>query len=255
MEMAAVAAGSGALQGEMSGAQLATSAGGAAEGAGATVERISAGEARGKPRNGKRKQQIQPQNQPNPHKKHENRRRQKKDGALRQPPTRDMPRVLSELLNEPKQALLHRVVRHVGPKHAWQLLKETLRLEKQGGQQVNALGSGTPGKFLVVDDASHELKARRRTSGGVFLALLKEQVPRETYKAIYEIEDKKKKEAKKRGRNRSREQMESTLAQLGFDELTVDADEVGKKAELDSELHDGDQNAAAADHDMEEGEL
>lgn len=158
-----------------------------------------------------------------------------------------MPRVLSELLNEPKQALLHRVVRHIGPKHAWQLLRETLRLEQQGGQAVNAVGSGTPSKFLVVDEQSHELKARRRTTGGVYLALLKEQVPRDTYRAIYEIEDKKKKEAKKRGRQRQRQRMDNTLAQLGFDDLTLAPDDGERSGEADA--------AGTGDEAMEDGEV
>lgn len=184
-------------------------------------------------------------------KQRRNHRRKNKD-ALKQPATRDMPRVLSEMLKEPKQALLHRVVRHIGPKHAWQLLKEALRLEREGGQPVNALGSGNPNKFLVVDEQSHELKARRRTTGGVYLALLKEQVPRDTYRSIYEIEDKKKKEAKKRMRNRSRRQMEKTLDKLGFDDLSLAA--AGAQADQQA---DGSEIVAAAPTDdaMEDGEV
>ncbi|RLN57485.1 hypothetical protein BBJ28_00012004 [Nothophytophthora sp. Chile5] len=140
---------------------------------------------------------------------------------LKQPLTKDMPRQLAELLNEPKQALLHRVVKHVGPKQAWQLLKETLRLEQEGGQQVNALASGKPERFFVVDEASHEMRPRRRTTGGVYFALLKEKVSKEMYRTIYEVEDKKKKDAKKRSRNRQRQRMESTLSKLGFDGLTL----------------------------------
>lgn len=140
---------------------------------------------------------------------------------LKQPLTKDMPRVLSELLNEPKVALLHRVVKNVGPKVSWQLLRETLRLEKDGGQSVNALASGKPELFFVVDEVSHEYKPRRRTSGGVFFTLLKEKVSKEVYRTIYEVEDRKKKDAKKRARSRQRQKMDSTLAKLGFDDLTL----------------------------------
>ncbi|RLN72015.1 hypothetical protein BBJ28_00011802 [Nothophytophthora sp. Chile5] len=140
---------------------------------------------------------------------------------LKKPLTKDMPRQLAEMLNEPKQALLHRVVKHVGPKQAWQLLKETLRLEQEGGQQVNALASGKPERFFVVDEASNEMKPRRRTTGGVYFALLKEKVSKEMYRTIYEVEDKKKKDAKKRSRNRQRQRMDKTLSKLGFDGLTL----------------------------------
>ncbi|EEY62195.1 uncharacterized protein PITG_14099 [Phytophthora infestans T30-4] len=140
---------------------------------------------------------------------------------LKQPLTKDMPRVMSELLKEPKVALLHRVVKNVGPKVSWQLLRETLRLEKDGGQIVNALGSGKPELFLVVDEVSREYKPRRRTSGGVFFTLLKDKVSKEVYRTIYEVEDRKKKDTKKRARNRQRQKMENTLAKLGFDELSL----------------------------------
>ncbi|KAG6617000.1 Phosphorylated adapter RNA export protein [Phytophthora cinnamomi] len=173
-----------------------------------------------------------------PHKPKKHRSKHRKDGGaqhqqqgahkpkrrrnnLKQPLTKDMPRVLSELLKEPKVALLHRVVKHVGPKVSWQLLRETLRLEKDGGQQVNALASGKPELFFVVDEVSHEYKPRRRTSGGVFFALLKEKVSKEVYRTIYEVEDRKKKDAKKKARNRQRQRMESTLAKLGFDDLSL----------------------------------
>ncbi|RLN45642.1 hypothetical protein BBO99_00009364, partial [Phytophthora kernoviae] len=144
---------------------------------------------------------------------------------LKQPLTKDMPRVMSELLKEPKVALLHRVVKNVGPKVSWQLLRETLRLEKDGGQQVNALGSGKPELFFVVDEVSHEFKPRRRTSGGVFFTLLKEKVSKEVYRTIYEVEEKKKKDAKKKARSRQRQRMDNTLAKLGFDDLTLSAAE------------------------------
>ncbi|CAH0489855.1 unnamed protein product [Peronospora farinosa] len=121
---------------------------------------------------------------------------------LKQPLTKDMPRLLSMLLKEPKVALLHRVVKNVGPKLSWQLLRETLRLEKD-------------------DEVSHEYKPRRRTSGGVFFTLLKEKVSKEVYRTIYEVEDRKKKDAKKRARSRQRQKMDKTLAKLGFDDLTL----------------------------------
>ncbi|KAE8987244.1 hypothetical protein PF010_g20332 [Phytophthora fragariae] len=168
-----------------------------------------------------------------PHKQKKHRSKHRKDGQqtthkpkrrrnnLKQPLTKDMPRVLSELLKEPKVALLHRVVKHVGPKVSWQLLRETLRLEKDGGQHVNALASGKPELFFVVDEVSHEYKPRRRTSGGVFFSLLKEKVSKEVYRTIYEVEDRKKKDAKKKARNRQRQRMETTLAKLGFDDLSL----------------------------------
>ncbi|CAI5707682.1 hypothetical protein KXD40_008289 [Peronospora effusa] len=140
---------------------------------------------------------------------------------LKQPLTKDMPRLLSMLLKEPKVALLHRVVKNVGPKLSWQLLRETLRLEKDGGQSVNAEASGKPELFFVVDEVSHEYKPRRRTSGGVFFTLLKEKVSKEVYRTIYEVEDRKKKDAKKRARSRQRQKMDKTLAKLGFDDLTL----------------------------------
>ncbi|KAG3096852.1 hypothetical protein PI124_g14594 [Phytophthora idaei] len=140
---------------------------------------------------------------------------------LKQPLTKDMPRVLSDLLKEPKVALLHRVVKNVGPKVSWQLLRETLRLEKDGGQPVNAVGSGKPELFFVVDEVSQEYKPRRRTSGGVYFTLLKDKVSKEVYRTIYEVEDRKKKDAKKRARHRQRQKMENTLSKLGFDELTL----------------------------------
>ncbi|CEG44778.1 Mediator of U snRNA nuclear export PHAX [Plasmopara halstedii] len=139
----------------------------------------------------------------------------------KQPLTKDMPQVLSEVLKEPKLALLHRVVKYVGPNMSWKLLRETLRLEREGGQIVNAVASGKPALFCVRDEVSHEYKPRRRTSGGVFFTLLKEKVPREVYRTIYEVEDKKKKCAKKRARDRQRQRMDHTLAKLGFDDLTL----------------------------------
>lgn len=141
---------------------------------------------------------------------------------MRQPPAAELPRVLSETLKEPKQALLHRVVRTIGPNHAWALLQETLRLEKQGGQRVQAHASGAPDKFLeVTDPATQQRTPRRRTTGGVFFSLLREQVPKETYDTIYEIENRKKKETKKRIKYQRKQVMEKTIAQLGLDDLTL----------------------------------
>jgi hypothetical protein len=158
------------------------------------------------------------------------RKNKRRRNNLKQPLTKDMPRMLSELLKEPKVALLHRVVKHVGPKVTWQLLRETLRLEKDGGQQVNALGSGKPELFFVVDEVSHEYKPRRRTSGGVFFTLLKEKVAKDVYRSIYEVEDRKKKDAKKRARSRQRQRMDSTLAKLGFDDLTLEGERAAAAA-------------------------
>lgn len=175
------------------------------------------------PKKKHKKPQSSPHNkkpQGSPHNKKPKRRR-----GLKQPLTKDMPRALAELLNEPKVALLHRVVKHAGPKLAWQLLRETLRLEREGGQPVNAEASGKPELFFVVDEVSREYKPRRRTSGGVFFRLLKEKVPKEVYRTIYEVEERKKKDAKKKARNRQRQRMDSTLAKLGFDELTIEAEE------------------------------
>eukprot|EP00644_Phytophthora_capsici_P016604 jgi/Phyca11/572192/estExt2_Genewise1.C_PHYCAscaffold_470018 len=172
-----------------------------------------------------------PQPKKNRHPKHKkeyngqqtprNSKSKRRRNNLKQPLTKDMPRIMSDLLKEPKVALLHRVVKHVGPKLSWQILRETLRLEKDGGQPVNALASGKPELFFVVDEVSHEYKPRRRTSGGVFFTLLKEKVSKEVYRTIYEVEDRKKKDAKKRARNRQRQRMDNTLSKLGFDELSL----------------------------------
>ena len=142
---------------------------------------------------------------------------------LKQPLTKDMPRMLSELLKEPKIALLHRVVKIVGPKISWQLLRETLRLEKDGGQSVDAAANSRPELLFVLDEGSRDCKLRRRTAGGVFFTLLKEKVSKETYRTIYEVEDRKKKEAKKRARGRHRQRMDKTLAALRFGDLTLAA--------------------------------
>ncbi|CAI5737995.1 unnamed protein product [Hyaloperonospora brassicae] len=144
---------------------------------------------------------------------------------LKQPLTKDMPRVLSELLKEPKVALLHRVVKIVGPKLSWQLLRETLRLDKKASGQsaVDAATSDRPELVFVLDEVSRDCKVRRRTAGGVFFTLLKEKVPRETYRTIYEVEDRKKKEAKKRARYRHRQRMDTKVAALRFDDLTLAA--------------------------------
>ncbi|KAL4088367.1 hypothetical protein PRIC1_012790 [Phytophthora ramorum] len=173
-------------------------------------------------------------------KKPEGRKPKRRRQALKQPLTKDMPRILSDLLKEPKVALLHRVVKHVGPKLAWQLLRETLRLEKAGGQQVNALASGKPELFFEVDERSHEYKPRRRTSGGVFFSLLKDKVAKDVYRSIYEVEDRKKKDAKKRARSRQRHKMDKTLDKLGFDDLTLGHDgEVGNGAPVAHVAEDG----------------
>ena len=143
---------------------------------------------------------------------------------LKQPLTKDLPRVLSELLIEPKIALLHRVVKIVGPQLSWQLLRETLRLDKiASGQSVDVATSDRPELVFVRDEVSRDCKVRRRTAGGVFFTLLKEKVPRETYRTIYEVEDRKKKEAKKRARYRHRQRMDKKVAALRFDDLTLAA--------------------------------
>lgn len=137
---------------------------------------------------------------------------------LKQPRTHDMPRILAEILCEPKQALLHRVVRIIGPKAAWDLLKETVRVEQRGGQRVNAFGSGVPDKFLEPDAQT----PRKRTTGGIYFTLLKDTVPKETYREIYEVESKKKRDFKKRVRYERKQRFEGELAQLGFDVLHLD---------------------------------
>lgn len=166
----------------------------------------------------------QPRDHPQPHgPPPSSKRRNRRKRQLRQPPAADLPRVLSETLKEPKQALLHRVVRTIGPNHAWTLLQETLRLEKQGGQRVQAHASGAPEKFLeVVDPATQQRAPRRRSTGGVFFSLLREQVPKEMYDTIYEVENRKKKETKKRIKYQRKQVMEKTIAQLGLDDLTLD---------------------------------
>lgn len=157
-----------------------------------------------------------------------------------------MPRMLSVLLKEPKVALLHRVVKTVGPQLAWQLLRETLRLEHDGGQSVNADASGAPELFLVVDAVSHEFKPRRRTAGGVFFTLLKARVPNAVYRTIYAVEDRKKKDAKHRARSRRRQTMDKTLATLGFDGLTLAVETNAVSNEM---------AAAQMDEAREDGEL
>lgn len=157
------------------------------------------------------KQQQQQQNQPPRARK-----------LSSQPRTADMPRILAELLSEPKQALLHRVVRIVGAKPAWDLLKETVRVEQQGGQEVNALGSGVPDKFLVQDAQTQEKKPRKRTTGGIYFTLLRAQVSKEMYREIYEVENKKKKEAKNRLRYQKKQRFEKEISQLGFDVLNIE---------------------------------
>lgn len=173
---------------------------------------------------------------------------------LKQPLTKDMPRVLSELLNEPKIALLHRVVKIVGPKIAWQLLRETLRLEKDGGQSVDAAASGKPELFFVLDNVSLDYKVRRRTAGGVFFTLLKEKVSKEMYRTIYEVEDRKKKEAKKRARSRQRQKMDKTLATLRFDDLTLAArsENFGVAQACGAATADADVSAMAEDGEVVE---
>lgn len=166
------------------------------------------------------------QHQQQPHKSQESQQKAPMPAGrarkLKQPRTGDMPRVLAELLHEPKVALLHRVVRIVGPKASWELLKEALRVEQQGGQQVNAFGSGDPDKFLVLDAATQEKAPRQRTTGGIFFALLRDKVPRETYREVYEVENKKKKDFKKRVRYQKKQKFEREIAQLGFDVLNID---------------------------------
>lgn len=140
---------------------------------------------------------------------------------LKQPRTHEMPRMLAEILHEPKQALLHRVVRAIGPKAAWDLLKETVRVEAQGGQRVNAVASGTPAKFLETDAETLAPAPRKRATGGIYFALLKDAVPRETYKEIYAVESRRKHDFKKRVRYQRKQRFEGELAQLGFDVLAL----------------------------------
>ncbi|DAZ99283.1 TPA: hypothetical protein N0F65_005451 [Lagenidium giganteum] len=145
------------------------------------------------------------------------------------PSAADMPRVMAQLLREKKQALLHRVVRIVGPKISWKVLQETLRREREGGMEVNAFESGAPGRFLVVDEQTKELKPRRRTTGGVFFTLLREHVSKEEYRQIYEEEVKKKRELKNKIKFQRRQRTEKELSALGFDDLAIaqEADALG----------------------------
>uniref|UniRef100_A0AAV1TVR7 Phosphorylated adapter RNA export protein n=1 Tax=Peronospora matthiolae TaxID=2874970 RepID=A0AAV1TVR7_9STRA len=172
----------------------------------------------------------EPQQQPERKKKHgkkppsgHKRSSKRRRNHLKQPLTKDTPRMLSELLKEPKIALLHRVVKIVGPKVSWKLLRETLRLEKDDGQSVDTAAKNRPELLYVLNEASRDCKLRRRTAGGVFFTLLKEKVSKETYRTIYEVEDRKKKETKKRARGRQRQRMDKTLAALRFDNLTLAA--------------------------------
>lgn len=165
-----------------------------------------------------------------------------------QPRTADMPRILAELLSEPKQALLHRVVRTIGPKLAWDLLKETVRVEQQGGQEVNALGSGVPDKFLVQDEQTQEKKPRKRTTGGIYFTLLRGKVSKETYREIYEVENKKKKEAKNRLRYQKKQRFEKEISQLGFDVLNIEQTGNGADAEQAGEGNPGNESFTVRFH-------
>lgn len=67
------------------------------------------------------------------------------------------PAALATILGEPKTFLLTRVLRLLGPTRTAAILVETLHLESDGGMQTK---DGT----------------RRRTPGGVFLQLAREQM-------------------------------------------------------------------------------
>ncbi|TMW59359.1 hypothetical protein Poli38472_004428 [Pythium oligandrum] len=140
----------------------------------------------------------------------------------RRPPPRDMARILSEVLREPKQGLLQRVVRIAGPKIAWDVLQETLQVEQSGGQQVNAFGSGRPEAFLVATPENTQPVPRKRTTGGVYFTLLKNYVTKESYQEIYAIENQRKKEVKKKVRYRRKQEMEKVINGLGFEDIQID---------------------------------
>ncbi|EDO33080.1 predicted protein [Nematostella vectensis] len=84
--------------------------------------------------------------------------------------TEDIAKELADRLEEAKTDLIHRVVKCIGHTKALQLFEETLEIQEQGG----------------IPTAN---KDRRRTSGGVFLYLLKakEYATKEQVKEIYKI--------------------------------------------------------------------
>jgi hypothetical protein len=141
---------------------------------------------------------------------------------LQRPKANMMPRTLSEVLAEPKIALMHRVVNLAGPEIAWQTLMETLTIEEHGGLYANADACGRPAHMMQVSPTSPQQQTpRRRTKGGVFLTLLKTHVSKETYKKIFEVEEGLKKKRKKQMKYVKHQKMESKINALPLQELCI----------------------------------
>ncbi|GLE06976.1 hypothetical protein PINS_up016757 [Pythium insidiosum] len=146
-----------------------------------------------------------------------------------------MAQVICGWLREPKVALIHRVVRVAGPDIAWEVLLLTLRIEKEGGEQVNAFKSGRPELFLQPDPNTQQVQPRRRTRGGIYLTKLKEFVSKETYNDIFAIEREKKKKDKKVMKMRRHRQMEKLVDELGFDGIQLSGSDDGGDGNGDDE--------------------
>jgi hypothetical protein len=111
-------------------------------------------------------------------------------------------KIIAESLQEPKIALIHRVVRTLGIQNTWKIFQET--------------------KFSkTVPTTIANPDGRKKTLGGLFFRLVKEKATKDQYKIIYEIENNKKKEAKKRIKLFQSKQMEKTIQQLDFDTLSI----------------------------------
>ncbi|KAJ0403495.1 hypothetical protein ATCC90586_007039 [Pythium insidiosum] len=156
---------------------------------------------------------------------------------------REIAFVICDWLNEPKVALIHRVVRIAGPDIAWEVLLLTLKVEKEGGELVNAFKSGKPELFLTRSADSTQAQPRRRTRGGLYLTKLKEFVSKEMYDDIFAIEREKRKQDKKMMKIRRHRQMEKIVDELGFDGIQLGG--VGS----DEETHE--ERAAVTVVDME----
>ena len=93
---------------------------------------------------------------------------------------------MQKKLGERKLSLLIRVLRCAGLAIAQRVLKETLKVEQEGGLETQ--------------------EGKRRSAGGTYFTLLKEHVSEEMYKDIYAIERQIKQKSKARKRKSSRPQ-------------------------------------------------
>ena len=140
----------------------------------------------------------------------------------RPPPTA---RVIADLLEERKLPLMHRVVRVLGHKTAWELCELTLDIEKEGGMLVSPTADDSwTTSLLQQPQQAHRpqhAQLRRRTSGVAFFTLVKQRATKREYQEIYEVENRRKRETKKRMRYRAKQRMDRAINQLGFDALAV----------------------------------